>query len=243
MKNDSTDVHLKMFEGHDAGRDRRIANGRMLAGVIYPIFKPKSVIDLGCGLGFFLSGMQSHGSMVLAVDNDWVKDLQTAVPLDTYTFHDLNTPFKSSKRYALATSFEVAEHLEPARSEPLVKELCALSDRVVFGAAIPRQGGKGHINLRWQSEWAEMFAAEGYDCYDAVRPAMVDQPESYFWFRQNALVYIKRGKPVPAAVKGRKISPDAANMVCRNLFNRKMGRAEKTIANLRTQLDALKAQR
>jgi hypothetical protein len=240
MKVDSTEVHLKMFQGHDAGRERRITNGRQLADVLYPIFKPKTVIDLGCGLGFFLSGMKSHGSKIDAVDNDWVKDLETVVPLDDYTFHDLNMPFTSAKRYGLATSFEVAEHLTPDRSHDFVKELCALSDRVAFGTAIPRQGGKGHINLRWQSDWAEMFAAQGYDCYDAIRPAMADLNATYFWFRQNALVFIKQGTPVPTRVAGRRISASAANMVSRNLFNHKMGRAEKTIARIQAELATLK---
>jgi len=241
MTEDSTEVHLQMFEGHDAGRERRVANGRQLADVIYGALKPKTVIDLGCGLGFFLAGMERHGCKVTAVDNDWVKSLQPAVAPSAYTYHDLNQPFKSNKRYALATSFEVAEHLEPARSAAFVAELCALSDRVAFGAAIPRQGGKGHINLRWQSDWVEMFAEEGYACYDVIRPAMADLDATYFWFRQNALMFIKSGTPVPAAVKGRLISAKAANMVCRNLFNRKLKRADKQIEKLQKQLDALKA--
>jgi hypothetical protein len=92
---------------------------------------------------------KKNGAKITAIDNDWVKELETAAPIKRYVFHDLNQPFASKKRFDLATSFEVAEHLDPERSEPLVQELCALSDTIAFSAAIPGQSGSGHINLKW----------------------------------------------------------------------------------------------
>ncbi|MCW1951552.1 MAG: methyltransferase domain-containing protein [Octadecabacter sp.] len=238
---DSTEVHLNMFAGHDNGRMRRIDNGRYMAEVLYPVFKPKTVIDLGCGLGFFLKAMANEGSKVTAVDNDWVKDLETEVPKDSYVFHDLNEPFKSPKRYALATSFEVAEHLKPERSESFVDDLCALSNTVAFSAAIPGQGGSGHINLRWQSDWVEMFAERGYRCYDAIRPEISNKEDSYFWFRQNAFLFVKDGSRVPASVAGREITADAANQVCRNLYNRQFNRMRARLQKLQARVNELEA--
>ena len=236
MTDKTTEVHLKMFKGHDAGRERRIINGDYLAEILYPMFKPETVIDLGCGLGFFLSSMQKYGAKITAIDNDWVKELETAAPIKSYVFHDLNQPFASKKRFDLATSFEVAEHLDPERSEPLVQELCALSDTIAFSAAIPGQSGSGHINLKWQSDWAELFEQQGYLCYDAIRPAMAEKENAYFWFRQNALVFIKDDEDVPDNVRGRLIKPEAANQVCRNLYKRKMRRAENEIKKLKKEL-------
>ncbi len=235
----SADVHLQMFAGHDKGRERRMENGRYLADVLFPLFKPKTVIDLGCGLGFFLRAMADYGSKISAVDNEWVKSLAPAIPLEDYTFHDLNEPFSTGKRFGLATSFEVAEHLVPERSEDFVKELCSLSNQVAFGAAIPGQGGSGHINLRWQSQWAELFAAQGYRCYDAIRPRMAEREAAYFWFRQNTLLFIKDGAPVPASIKATAIEPRATIQISRNFHNRRLRNANITIKRLRDKIKQL----
>ncbi len=32
---------------------------------------------------------------------------------------------------------------------------------MLFDAAVPGAGGKGHVNEPWQSFWAEKFAARG----------------------------------------------------------------------------------
>ncbi|MEM8591246.1 MAG: methyltransferase domain-containing protein [Pseudomonadota bacterium] len=229
-------VHLKMFSGHDKGRDRRLQNGQYLADVLFPLLKPGTVIDLGCGLGYFLKAMADYGAEVSPVDNAWVKDLNVEVALEKYRFHDLDTPYADTKRYDLATSFEVAEHLKPERSEAFVEELCALSDVVAFSAAIPGQGGSGHINLRWQSEWATLFEAQGYKCFDAIRSRMAEREDAFFWFRQNAYLFIKDGTPVPEGVAGTQIAPQAANVISRNFYNRRMKGAQRQIAKLRAEL-------
>lgn len=230
------DVHLKMFDGHDRGRERRMENGRYLADILYPDFAPKTVIDVGCGLGFFLAAMAEKGAKVTGVDNDWVRDLSTAIPLKNYLFHDLNTPFSQKKRFAMATSFEVAEHLEPARSEDFVTELCALSDVVAFSAAVPGQGGTGHINLRWQPYWANLFAERGYRCFDVIRPRIAAREDAFFWFRQNAFLFIKGNAKVPDAIRATEIAPKATAIVTRDFHKRRLRTAEKRIAALEKQL-------
>jgi hypothetical protein len=65
---------------------------------------------------------------------------------------------------------------------------------------------------------------------------MAEKENAYFWFRQNALVFIKDGEDVPDNVRGRLIKPEAANQVCRNLYKRKMRRAENEIKKLKKEL-------
>mgnify|MGYP003651180275 CR=1 FL=1 len=94
-------------------------------------------------------------------------------------YADLNQPVKLRKRHDLAASIEVAEHLLPERSESFVADLCKLSDTVLFSAGIPHQGGAGHINLRYQHEWAEIFAEQGYACFDPIRRRMAAMGDIY----------------------------------------------------------------
>ena len=58
-------------------------------------------------------------------------------------------------------SLEVAEHLSPGRAESFISDLCQAAPVVLFGAAIPGQGGVGHLNEQWQSYWANLFEACG----------------------------------------------------------------------------------
>jgi glycosyltransferase involved in cell wall biosynthesis len=60
---------------------------------------------------------------------------------------------------------------------------------VLFSAAIPDQGGTAHLNEQWPSYWAELFARRGYQAYDAIRPAVWDDQQVAWWYRQNILVF------------------------------------------------------
>jgi hypothetical protein len=65
-----------------------------------------------------------------------------------YAFADLNERIALDRRFDLAICVEVAEHLRPEHGPSLVDDLCRLSEAVLFGAALPHQPGKGHINCR-----------------------------------------------------------------------------------------------
>lgn len=56
-----------------------------------------------------------------------------------------------NRRFDLAMTIEVAEHLTPVRADSFVEDLTRLSDVVLFSAAIPAQGGINHVNEQWQS--------------------------------------------------------------------------------------------
>ena len=99
------------------------------------------------------------------------------------------------RRFDLAISLEVAEHLEPQRSEGLVRDLCALADVVLFAAAVPFQGGAGHINERWQSWWAQKFSDNGYEPFDVLRRDIWGRRDIAWWYKQNTIFYVKRNSP------------------------------------------------
>ncbi|EET47777.1 methyltransferase domain-containing protein [Thalassobium sp. R2A62] len=225
--------YTEMFEAHDEQRDQRLRNGEYLADILWNYVQPKSVIDLGCGLGFFLKACEAKGASVHGVDGDWVEPLKPEIDKDNYTIHDLNTPFSADKRYDMASSIEVAEHLIPERSEAFVAELCALSDVVLFSAGIPGQGGSGHINLRWQDAWARMFAEHGYNTYDPVRRKMAGHNDAFYWFTQNTLLFAKDGAKTLKVLEEHRIEPNAASYVAKIPYNRRVKSFKKKVARFR----------
>jgi hypothetical protein len=69
----------------------------------------------------------------------------------------------------------VAENLPPERDESFVSDVTRLAPVVLISASVPGQvdsKGTGHVNERWQSYWAELFASHDYEVVDLVRPAM-----------------------------------------------------------------------
>lgn len=46
---------------------------RIIAGRLYPVLHPKSVVDVGCGLGTFLRAFKELGAeTILGIDGEWV---------------------------------------------------------------------------------------------------------------------------------------------------------------------------
>lgn len=149
-----------------------------------------SVLDVGCGTGSWLAAFAAHGvTDLLGLERDEVPEHALQVPSANIVRTNLAEGFDLGRRFDLAICLEVAEHLPEQSSDSLVASLCAHSDVVLFSAAIPGQGGMGHINEQWQSYWASRFRERGYDAYDLVRPKVWNRPEVAYWYAQNALVY------------------------------------------------------
>ena len=145
------------------------------------------VIDVGCGEGWWAETFADHGLEVLGVDGGYVE----SSPLgDRFIPHDLRGPLPSHLhgRFDVAVSLEVAEHLPPARATGFVDDLVALAPIVVFSAAIPGQGGTGHINEQWPAYWSALFEGHGYAVSGALRFAIWDSTSIENWYRQNLLI-------------------------------------------------------
>lgn len=94
------------------------------------------------------------------------------------------------KCYETAICVEVAEHLPGnSSSRTLVHVLTQASSLVLFSAAVPGQGGSGHINKQWPSYWRSLFAAEGFDMFDPIRPRIRESDGICWWYRQNLVLF------------------------------------------------------
>lgn len=183
---------------YEAHRDGMTRSAKVVLSVLYEIFKPESVIDIGCGRGAWLREAGSLGSKILqGVEGAWIGKEDLLSPEIDLQTEDLENPsIAVSMRYDLCLSLEVAEHLRPSSAETFVELLCRASDVVLFSAAIPFQGGTNHLNERWQSYWAELFRTTGYECYDVIRPKIWTNNAVEWWYRQNILLFAREGSPV-----------------------------------------------
>ena len=176
--------------------DRIYEGSNSSASVIVPLvaqyLSTRSVCDVGCGTGAWLRAFKQHGTEhIVGMDGDYVDVSKLLIPRECFRPTDLTQPLPQGERFDLVISLEVAEHLPESCAQQFVRDLTQLSDCVLFSAAIPRQGGTGHVNEQWQSYWARLFDAEGFAVFDLIRPRVWYSSDVSPWYTQNTLVYTK----------------------------------------------------
>ncbi len=150
----------------------------------------RSVVDVGCGIGTWLASFQRHHvDDVLGFDGTHVERASLEIPSERFRAWDLEQPLLIDRTFDLACCLEVAEHLSEPRADTLVDDLARLAPIVLFSAAIPLQGGIGHINERWPTYWVEKFTKRGLIVVDAIRPAVWDNNRVAMWYSQNCLLF------------------------------------------------------
>lgn len=156
-----------------------------------------SAIDLGCGVGTWLYTLQNLGANnICGIDGNWVNKELLMIPSKSFIEHDFNKNATISIKdtFDLAISLEVAEHLTESSSESFIQLLTELSEVVLFSAAIPYQGGIGHINLRWPIYWIKLFEEREFIPLDIVRKKIWNDENIPYWYRQNILLFVKKSR-------------------------------------------------
>lgn len=164
--------------------------------LIRPIIPPvHSAVDVGCGVGTWLSTLKDAGvSEILGIDGKWVNTSLLQIPASHFQHADLDQPITVERSFDLAISLEVAEHLKPESARMFVNSLTEMSDFVLFSAAIPFQAVKYHINEQWPRYWSDLFAEKDYACFDIIRFKIWNDEEIPAWYRQNTLFFVKKSR-------------------------------------------------
>lgn len=180
---------------YDEMKVTNLSSARVVARVVAPMVRPKSVVDVGCGTGIWLKAFQEQGVKdVFGVDGSWVKPDMLVIPLERFAVENLEKPFSINRKADLAVSLEVGEHLPHDAAKNLVDNLTSIAPVVLFSAAIPYQGGSRHINEQWPEYWRKLFAERGYRPVDCVRRRIWDDKEVSFFYAQNIIVYVDSSK-------------------------------------------------
>jgi hypothetical protein len=180
---------------YDTINDGSYRSARTVVPVVQQLLHPETVLDLGCGEGVWLSVFAEHGCVIHGVDHGINPD-RLRIPAENFTAFDLSQgPHLPPTRwtYDLAVSLEVAEHLPPERADWLVHALTAASNVVLFSAAIPGQGGTGHVHEKWPAYWAQKFLNCDYAVTGALRWLFWDRApdEIENWYTQNLLLCVQ----------------------------------------------------
>lgn len=155
-----------------------------------------SVVDFGCGVGSWLSAAKEVGfNKVCGTDGEYVPKDRLMIDEEEFFSNDLSRPHLlklPESRYNLAMSLEVAEHLPETSAANFVALLCSVSDIVLFSAAIPYQGGHGHVNENWMEYWAAHFQDHDFYPVDLLRADIWNDERVCWWYKQNCMVFVSK---------------------------------------------------
>jgi hypothetical protein len=185
-----THYNKNFYDNHRSGS---YISAQEVFPVLFRYIQPKSAIDFGCGIGTWLKVLEAehHIDDVVGMDGDYVSQDQLLIDKNKFLPFDLTKTYKGNRKFDLAMSLEVGEHLPEQCSDNLVETLTNASDVVMFSAAIPGQDGTNHINEKYPEYWAEKFMRRGYIPVDCIRKEIWFNKKIEVWYRQNIILYIK----------------------------------------------------
>lgn len=173
-----------------------LRSARVIVPMVSGAVAPESVLDLGCGTGGWLAEFARHGAgRISGFDGPWVDVERLRIPRERFTAIDISDLGQHPEPHDLAVCLEVAEHLPDSSSEQLVSHLTAAAPTILFSAAVPGQGGVGHVNEQWLDYWAEKFARRGYRLHDVIRSQVWDNEDVEPWYAQNIVLFADDSMP------------------------------------------------
>lgn len=183
---------LSGHKAHSADSRNRIENGYKCLRILRESFTFDRVADLGCGIGGWMAAAQALGATeIQAFEAPWILQADTVVPKDCIKITDFSAEVLNlEKRYDLAMTIEVAEHLPEAAADGFIKTLVSASDKIVFSAALPGQGGLHHINEQPLRYWVDKFWSHHFVPLEILRPYIAGDRKIYPWLRQNLVMFV-----------------------------------------------------
>ncbi len=170
-----------------------LRSAQTVVPILLELVDAKSVVDVGCGVGTWLSVYHKQGvTEILGIDGAYVDRKLLMIDQDRFQAHDLATPLDIDQKFDLVQSLEVAEHIDAGYAAQFISELTRLGNVILFSAAIPCQLGTGHVNEQFIDYWIDLFIEHGYQPVDYLRPRIWDNNDVEVCYRQNMLLFANK---------------------------------------------------
>jgi hypothetical protein len=202
----SNNGHTVIMENHLGGFEtstESFPNGDMntfspkLWVYIIKKYKIKSVIDVGCGMGFSLVEFLKHCDDVVGIDGSPYA-LQNSPVKDHIFAHDYSKgELETEDRYDLCWSCEFVEHVNEEYRDNFLSTF-AFSKYVAMTFAEPGQPGHHHVNCQPKEYWVEHLARFGFKYDEKATTYMRNvakkegEDDGYFkYFEKTGLFFVK----------------------------------------------------
>lgn len=162
---------------------------------------PKSLLDVGCGMGRVVHVADALGSDAYGVDQLITPREDQWIQINNRFFHaNLVEKFDLPEPVNMVWCTEVAEHLDPSAHATLCDTLCdnlaeGRGNYLVFSSAYPNQSGTGHVSERPAMYWKDQFALRNLNWRKdltvnlALLWSNIGSP--LYWLAANVMVFEK----------------------------------------------------
>ncbi len=120
-------------------------SAQVISRLLMDAISPKSVLDIGCGIGIWLNEFKKLKGVekVQGIDGEWVLNTPLDInrdEIEIYNFESSDSKINciGNFKYDLAICLEMAEHVSCAKSNFIVDTLIKASDVIYFSEATPR---------------------------------------------------------------------------------------------------------
>lgn len=142
----------------------------------------RSVIDIGCALGFNARWLLDRGYDVMGIEGFPEYVAGNKLPPERIVQHDYTTgPYVPERAFDLAICTEFVEHVEAQFTQNFIATFkrCRF---VLMSHALPGQGGWHHVNEREPSYWIDLMREAGFDHLheDSKRMQATFRPEERY---------------------------------------------------------------
>jgi hypothetical protein len=152
-----------------------------------------SLADIGCGMAAFAKAFQEEGvEKIILIDHPSL-DISKCLVKENFEFIpcDLDNDLPKPIRVDLAICTEVLEHLNKERSLKILDYITQCADIIIFSAAVPRQGGRGHVNEQRHKFWISEFEKRKFDYSDSFKSNISKNEGVLYWLTQNLFIFFK----------------------------------------------------
>jgi 2-polyprenyl-3-methyl-5-hydroxy-6-metoxy-1,4-benzoquinol methylase/glycosyltransferase involved in cell wall biosynthesis len=132
-----------------------------IADRIVSDFRPRTVLDAGCAMGFLVEALRERGVDAFGVDVSEYAIQQVRPEVRAFCrVGSIVDPL--SQKYDLIVCIEVLEHLSTSQAEQAIDNFCQHADEVLFSSTPFDYKEATHVNVQPPDYWTELFARHGF---------------------------------------------------------------------------------
>jgi len=181
-------------EFHSSIENEEMPQAVRLGHYIKTFINPSAFVDFGCSTGIYVDQVNKLMPTIPVVGLEFSKEAVEHAVCPGILECDLTQPiYLQNVPNTLGLCLEVLEHIDDSKCRPVLENITRSCSKLIFSAAIPGQGGTGHINCRHKIDWITRFHELGWMVdFDSSNHLLNYMRKGYHmgWFTQNAMVLI-----------------------------------------------------
>jgi len=197
-----------------------------IADQIIRSLRPRTVLDVGCALGFLVEGLWDRGIPSYGFDISSFAIAQVRRDIQPYC-RQASILEPIAGRYDLITCIEVLEHLHPEETTAAIANLASASDAILFSSSPTDLTESTHFNVRPTIGWLKLFAEAGF-WPDALFDASFVAPHAILLRKQQ-----------PSSEETLSLFSEKTRLKCALVEReQRIGSLNESLAQLKTQVEA-----